>query len=574
MPLSTAVAIPLLLAGLSLGQHSRAAPAAGDRSLTYTNPIDLPYRYQVHNPPFREGADPTMIQFKDRYYLFVSHSQGYWSSKDLKNWTFIKPTGFDVYKYAPSAMVKDGKVYLAASEGAPVIWVTSDPEGGQWSVAADIGAGYHDPMLFLDDDGAVYMYDGISGTDPLRVTQLDPGTFQPLKKVAIPASRDEARRGYEVFGDANERVAEQTWIEGGWVNKINGKYYLQYSAPGTELKSYADGMLVADNPLGPFTLSPVSPMSSKPTGFIAGAGHSSTFQGPGGQWWHAATMTISKRHIWERRLGLFPVAVGPDGPVTETYLGDYPRYLTGKRELTGWMLLSRKKPVKTSSALLDFPASNAVDENIRTWWSAESGDAGEWLQIDLGAAKRIEAFQVNFADQDSTGRDISVDVYQYVIKTSVDGKRWDVAVDQSKAGRDAPHDYQVLPKAVTARYVKIENLHSPDRSKFSLSDLRVFGHGGGAKPGVVARQTAVRDPLDARRATFSWAPVKGAEFYIVRYGANPASMNQTFQVYDGATSLKVRNLVQGRAYHYTVDAVNENGISRGASVLKLAATGS
>src|SRR5208337_1849665 len=103
------------------------------------------------------------------------------------------------------------------------------------------------------------------------------------------------------------------WIEGSWVNKNAGKYYLQYAAPGTEFKTYADGVLVSDKPMGPFTYAGYSPFSFKPTGFVTGAGHSSTFAGLDGRFWHIATMTISKRHMFERRLGLFPTYFTKDG---------------------------------------------------------------------------------------------------------------------------------------------------------------------------------------------------------------------------------------------------------------------
>jgi len=42
--------------------------------------------------------------------------------------------------------------------------------------------------------------------------------------------------------------------------------------------------------MGPFTYQSTSPFSSKPTGFISGAGHSSTFQSADGRWWHASTI--------------------------------------------------------------------------------------------------------------------------------------------------------------------------------------------------------------------------------------------------------------------------------------------
>ena len=43
------------------------------------------------------------------------------------------------------------------------------------------------------------------------------------------------------------------FIEGAWMTKHNGKYYLQYGAPGTEFSGYADGVIVGNHPLGPFT---------------------------------------------------------------------------------------------------------------------------------------------------------------------------------------------------------------------------------------------------------------------------------------------------------------------------------
>ena len=44
---------------------------------TYCNPLDLGYRYQHMKEGeriagFREGADPTLVYFKGKYYLFVS----------------------------------------------------------------------------------------------------------------------------------------------------------------------------------------------------------------------------------------------------------------------------------------------------------------------------------------------------------------------------------------------------------------------------------------------------------------------------------------------------------------------
>jgi hypothetical protein len=278
-------------------------------------------------------------------------------------------------------------------------------------------------------------------------------------------------------------------------------------------------------------------------------------------------MNISRRHIFERRLGLFPSSFTASGElVTDTYLGDYPHYIDGDRGLTGWMLLSRHKPVTASSSLENLSPEQAVDEDIRTWWSAKTGDPGEWLQIDLGAEMRIDAVQINFADQDSTGKGISTDVYKYVVETSNDARSWKSVIDASTIGRDAPHDYEVLPRSEHARYIRVRNIHSPDNSKFSLYDLRVFGKGAAPVPARVSAGSGHRDPTDRRKATISWQPAANTEFYVVRLGARADELTQSYQVYDGHTSLTVASLNAQAKYYFAVDSVSDGGITKGQVV--------
>lgn len=540
---------------------------------TYANPVDLPYRYQAELPykrlakgNYREAADPTVITFKGRNWLFASHSSGYWWSDDMLSWHFVKGEGYDVGKFAPTVMVMGGRLYMALSENANSLYVTDDPMSGKWSVAADVTPGYNDPCLFLDDDGRLYMYEGLSGTAALRIHELDPRTFARLRSVEVPQSRDKEHRGWEVPGDRNELTKESSYIEGSWVNKFGGRYYLQYAAPGTQYRTYGDGVLVSDHPMGPFTYQSGSPFAFKPTGFISGAGHGSTFADNRGRLWHMGTMTVSIRHQFERRLGLFPARLDAQGHLlADTYLADYPHYADGKRELTGWMLLSRGANVSASSSLDGFPPSLAADENVRTWWSATTGAAGEWFQMDLGAIKRIDAVQINFADQGAKIIGISQDSYRYRLDVSDDGKVWRALVDQSDKGRDAPHDYHALPQAIRARFVRLTNVHSPDGGMFSLSDLRIFGKGNGAAPTRVTQSQAQRNKADPRRMSVSWTPAQSAQFHIVRLGVRGQPLSQSYQVYD-ANSIEIASLNAGASYCWAIDAVNENGITRSANM--------
>lgn len=73
-----------------------AQTAMADRDFkTYCNPIDIDYTYMAHNSftgvSYRAGADPAVVNFKGKYYLFVTRSYGYWVSDDMSNWKFITP---------------------------------------------------------------------------------------------------------------------------------------------------------------------------------------------------------------------------------------------------------------------------------------------------------------------------------------------------------------------------------------------------------------------------------------------------------------------------------------------------
>jgi len=546
--------------------------SSADRPQTFCNPLDLPYRFQLQAPSRREAADPTLVRFHDEYWLFVSKSGGYWHSPDLNHWKFVKPTGLPLEDYAPTVEVLNGRMIFTAFN-TPALFTTEDPEKGVWTKLADL-KGYPDPDIFVDDDQRVFLYFGCSYNGNICVVELDPAhQFQVIHGPLTCFTANYAAHGFEVAGEVNRGDATGggplgPWLEGAWMTKHAGTYYLQYSAPGTQYKSYADGVYTATNPLGPYTYAPYSPFSHKPTGFIGGAGHSSMVQAADQDYWHVSTMTISVRHMFERRLGLFPAAFTPDGQLyCNTLLGDYPQFVPGLHShpaddnSPGWMLLSYHKPATASSVLAGFPVQNAFDEDIRTWWSAASGQPGEWLQVDLGQPSRIEALQVNFADQGITNLDrLEHDAYQYTVETSADGQTWQTSLDRRDRQQDSPHDYTQLAAAVTARYVRLVNVHTPDNGLFSISDLRLFGHAPGNPPDQVPDVVAARNPDDPRRVHLTWQPADNADFYIIRYGLAPDRLFNNYQVYQ-TNDFDINSLNLGTSYYFTVTAANGTGLS-------------
>lgn len=189
--------------------------------------------------------------------------------------------------------------------------------------------------------------------------------------------------------------------------------------------------------------------------------------------------------------------------------------------------------------------------------------------MDLQSEKTIEALQINFADEGSTQHGLTNDVYRYVLEVSSDAHTWRTVVDHERNGRDSPCDYEVLPRSVQGRYIRIRNIHSPNGAKFSLYDLRVLGKGSRAIPERVEGIHSQRDPNDARHATVTWKPSQRAEFYIVRLGVNSKELTLNYQAYDGVTTLTVPSLNSGVFYFVTVDAVNEKGIEDGPPPVSL-----
>lgn len=242
------------------------------------------------------------------------------------------------------------------------------------------------------------------------------------------------------------------------------------------------------------------------------------------------------------------------------------------------MLLSLNKAATASSGK---NPGLAFNEDIRTWWSAATGNAGEWLQVALGGSYTVNSVQVNFADQDCTivgERPADSDAYKYFVEyctssSASEDCNWQRidALDRSNNTKDRPHDYVELDTALTGvTHMRITNLHMPGSGKFSISGFRIFGLGpdGGSPPSAVLTETvkAARDAKDARHVTLSWPAADGAEFYVVRFGASCTGYCTTrnYRVYDGATTVDIHSLVAGQDYDYVVDAINSNGATLGA----------
>ena len=525
----------------------------------------------------RATADPVIVVFKNNYYLFSTNQWGYWVSPDMLNWKFIprlflKPW-HKVYDElcAPGAVALGDTLLLLGSTYAKnfPIWMSTDPRKDNWKEAIDsFDVGAWDPAFFLDDDGRFYIYFGSSNTFPLYAQEIDRKTFAPIGIRKEILRLNDAIHGWERFGEGNDNTFLNPFTEGAWMNKHNGKYYLQYGAPGTEFSGYGDGVYVSDGPLGPFTYQAHNPFSYKPGGFARGAGHGATYKDLFGNWWHISTMVVAVKNNFERRLGIWPVGFDEDGIMyCNTAYGDYPHYVPthplrkNEKQFTGWMLLNYNKPVQVSSTLGGYQPNNAVDEDIKSYWSAKTGNKGEWIQSDLGEVSTINAIQVNYADQDADILGKKAGIYhQYILYGSVDGKTWTVIKDKSKNTTDVPHDYIEFAKPVRARYIKLENHHMA-AGKFAISGLRVFGKGNGKAPEAVKQFIALRGDAERRNAWLKWQLMDDATGYTIYSGIAPDKMYNSVMVF-GKNEYYFRAMDIDRTYYFQIEAFNENGVSK------------
>lgn len=553
---------------------------------TYCNPMNISYNFEPWNNntrtggSFRSSADPMALMYGDEAFLFSTNQDGFHYSKNLTDWDFarasFKRRPADDDQCAPAAYVAGDTLFYTGStyEGLPV-WYSTDPKSGRWRRAIDRNVlPSWDPGFLLDDDGRLYLYYGSSNEYPLKAVELSRQDFFPVSKIHDVIALHPKEHGWERFGMNNDdEVTLAPFTEGAYMTKHDGRYYLQYGAPGTEFKVYADGVYVADNPLGPFTYQRHNPMSYKPGGFVQGSGHGGTFADRDSNYWHVSTCMLSLKYKFERRIGLYPVGFDSDGVMySSAAFGDYPNFNATRdikrpeERFAGWMLLSLGKPVTVSSTdtvTTGAPGLSAprsiTDESMRTYWAAATADPGEWAAVDLGAPKTVKAIQVNYYDHNATQHDRADDLYhQYRIWASDNGRDWTLVVDKSDNDRDVPHDYIELQQPLVTRHIRLENLHMPS-GQFALSGLRVFGIDENAPlPAKVKGLKVTRDKADPRNAMITWQPSANAYGYNIYYGIAPDKLYNAITVY-GDTAYDMRGLDRDTPYFFAIQPLGESG---------------
>ncbi|RKD71343.1 glycosyl hydrolase family 43 [Sinobaca qinghaiensis] len=584
------------------------------------NPINMEYKYQFNIQDEqitinREAADPSLIMFKGKYYLFPSMTAGFISSDDLAVWEFHPLKTLPVYDYAPDVRVIGDYIYFSASkkDNNCSFFRTTDPIHGEFEEIEEAFP-FWDPNLFVDDDGRIYFYWGCSSIDPIYGVELNPANMQPINEPAELIFANEKEIGYERNGenhkpartpeeideiinnyinstpDVTQEMIDSTrmylgnekpYIEGAWMDKHKGRYYLQYSAPGTEFNVYADGVYISESPLGPFSLAANNPYSYKPGGFMPGAGHGSTMEDKHGNLWHTSTMRISVNDRFERRLGIWPAGFDADGELfcNQRY-GDWPMKIEEKPmnpwENPEWMLLSYGKSAAASSSAEGNDPSKAADEDVQTWWKASGNAGGEWLEIDLNQVCDVHAVQLNFADDnleltlpegavphgdEYTQRYIDERQHytRWLLEGSVDGNEYFVIEDKQEADTDLSHDLIVKEDGRKARFIRCTIQELPYNQTACISGMRIFGTGDAEPPekasGVTLELVSELDLL------VKWNDTEFTGSNVL-WGFAPDKLYHSYMVF-GSSEVNIGALIKGQPVYVRVDTFNEAGITEG-----------
>ncbi len=498
-----------------------ADPVLG-KSPRYCNPLPM-----TSDRGTSASGDVTVIRDNGKYYMYCTGG-GAWVSDDLLHWTLQRVVNVPV---APDVVKYNNAFYMCGNSGP--LFKADNPLGpftklGDWPETTKGWYGPFDMHIYIDDDNKPYLYYPGRGVSGIYVVPLDPND---LTKFAGPPrhlfafNKDHI---WERYGEMNE-YTDVAWIEGPWVLKRNGTYYLQYSASGTQWKTYAEGYYTAKSPLGPFTYAPNNPLLRRTDGIVTGPAHGSVVEGPDQSLWQFYTIVLGNPP-GGRRVGMDRITFDKDGnmavKVTDTpqwapgAIIDPTKGDSGSLPLTINKFRSMNALSRVSSQQPGRDAAYAVDNSNGTWWESATNDAQPTLTIELSPATRFDAVQLFTIDSvrlmftggrgfgGGRGREgqgagsttpampaaaaratatntvpeaTPINAYQYKIEVSLDGQTYSTVLDQTKNATSRNTIFEEIPP-VKCRFVRLTMTNWPRTMPLGIIEFTVFGKAADSLP--------------------------------------------------------------------------------------------
>ena len=429
---------------------------------------------------FRELADVSVLWHEGAWYMYPSVDMA-WVSKDGGATWQHHPLNIRDIGYAPTIVKHKGKFLLMASESS--VYTADSPLGpfkeiGPIKLPEGLPTQI-DPMLFSDDDGRLFYYWGCSPTQGIFGVELDAN--DPTRVIGKPAKLiafESDKFPWQRVGDWNEQPA-RGWIEGAWMFKRNGTYYLTYSAAGTENRTYAMGCAVSKSPLGPFVPQKNNPILRSTTGLITGTGHGCIVEGPHDSLWAFYTVKSAVVHGFERRLGMDSATIGEDGELHVSAASSLPQRLpTASKgvEPTGWLPLNAGPRTVGSSDAPNLSGRLAVDDDLRTWWQPAADDKTPTLTSHLTTPNAVvRAVRVIWRDVGlNTKQGAGAGAFRYKVEVETAADAWTTVIDRSQSTEDLLIDYRECP-ATPGTAARLVIVGAPAGITPGVAEFTVFG---------------------------------------------------------------------------------------------------
>ena len=475
---------------------------------TYCNPLPMPI-----GPGGNAAGDVTVIEDGGKYYMCCTGG-GMWVSEDLLDWEFHPVANIPV---APDLVKYNGKFYLTGNSDH--VYVADNPLGpyedlGLFKNTGPVEKGWNggfDTKIYVDDDNTPYLFWPGRGISGIYGVKLDPDDLTRFDGEPVHLFGFNPMHAWERYGEFNEYPGV-AWIEGPWIIKRNGIYYMEYSASGTQWKTYAEGYYTATSPLGPYTYASNNPLLRKTEGLVTGTAHGSILQIPGtDEWWQFYTIVLSNPP-GGRRIGMDRIEFDSDGlmyctitdtpqpaPGTVSDKAEKPSVPVTVNKMNAMNALS-----KFSSQQSGYPAAFAVDNYSGTVWMPEASDKAPSITIELSPATRfdvvqhftVDAVRILFGNQRrGFGFGGNPPVYRYMLEVSQDGENFTTVVDRrgNNLAKDTVYD-EFEP--VNCRFVRLTVTGWPEESPLGIIDFTVFGYPDGYDPAAVATPVFSNLPLD------------------------------------------------------------------------------
>lgn len=494
-------------AAVSASSARAAGPEIG-KTPRYCNPLPM-----VTAPGGNAAGDVTVIREQGKYYMYCTGG-GAWISDDMLRWSFQRVANVPV---APHVVKYNGSFYMCGNSGP--LFKADNPLGpfadlGEWKNTPDAAGGWRGPFdmdIYIDEDNKPYLYYPGRGIDGIYVVPLDPNDltrFAGLPRHLFAFNRDHV---WERYGEMNEYM-NVAWIEGPWMQKHNGTYYLEYSASGTQWKTYAEGYYTAKSPLGPFAYASNNPLLRRTDGLVTGTAHGSMVEGPDGNLWQFYTIVLSNPP-GGRRIGMDRLTFDKEGNMAAT-VTDTPQWApvagqnpvqgdSGSIPLTINKFRAMNALSRCSSEQPGRDAAYAVDNSSGTWWEPATTDAQPSLTIELSPATRFDVVQLFTIDSvrlmfnggrgfgfggrrgrtptaesvpapATTPQPPVTDAYQYKIEVSSDGQAYTTALDQTENAISRNTIFEEVPP-VKCRFVRLTMTNWPRATPLGIIEFTVFG---------------------------------------------------------------------------------------------------